>query len=237
MTPAPDRTTATSTEAARRHKPANPLRAEDWLVRPLDPMVGRALIARYHYAGGASNTVTACHGLIHRETRAVKGVAWWLPPTKPAAQACLRGNADLGVPDVSDRYDWQSVLSLSRLVALPGMATNAASFLMARSTALLDARWPVLVTWADTERGHTGAIYRAANWAYLGLSEPSEVWTDAGGRRVARKAGPKTRTHGEMRELGHVFLGYFRKHRFRLVRHRFPVVEASPQLSLFGVAS
>lgn len=220
-----------------RHKPANPLRASDWLVKSLDPMVGRALVARYHYAGGTSNTVTGCHGLIERSSGHIKGVAWWIPPTKGAAEACLRGNADLGAADVSGVHDWQGVLSLSRLVILPGMPTNAATFLMMRSAALLDACWPVLATWADTERGHEGGIYKAAGWEYLGLSVPTPVWVDADGVRVAKKAGPKTRTIAQMRELGHVFLGNFAKHRFRLVRRKFPVVLPSPQLSLFESVS
>jgi hypothetical protein len=221
---------------SNRFKPANALRAEDWSVRPLDPMVGRALIARYHYAGGTSNTVTACHGLFHRDSRQASGVAWWIPPTKGAAQACLRGNAEMQAADVSAAHTWQSVLSLSRLVALPGLPTNAASFLMMRSAAQVSANWTVLATWADTERGHTGAIYRAANWESLGLSVPTPVWVDGNGRRVAKKAGPKTRTNAEMRELGHVFLGYFAKHRFRLIRRRFPVMHQAPQLPLFGAA-
>lgn len=220
-----------------RHKPSNPLRSADWLVRPIDPMLGRALIARYHYAGGTANTTTGCHGLVNRATRAVAGVAWWIPPTRGAAEACLRGNAKLDVKDVSADHEWRDVLSLSRLVILPGLPTNAASFLMMRSAALLDRRWTVLATWADTERGHTGGIYKAAGWEPLGLSQPTDVWVDADGRRVARKAGPNTRTHDAMRGLGHVFLGYFAKHRFRLVRRRFPAVVRSPQLDLFEAVS
>lgn len=206
-----------------RHKPANPLRSADWLVRALDPMVGRALIARYHYAGGASNTVTACHGLIHRETGAVRGVAWWIPPTRDAAAA------HWPIPE--------EVLSLSRLVILPDSPTNAATFLMMRSVALLDARWRCLVTYADTERGHTGQIYKAAGWEDRGPSAPTPVWVDANGRRVAKKAGHRTRTMAQMTEIGCVFLGYFAKHRFRLVRRRFPIVQPSPQMSLWDAAS
>lgn len=203
-----------------RHKPANPLRSPDWLVRPLDPMIGRALIARYHYAGGCSNTVTACHGLVERATGHVRGVAWWLPPTRKAAAAHWSN------PD--------AVLSLSRLVILPDVPTNAATFLVMRSAALLPKRWPCLVTYADTERGHTGRIYTAAGWEDRGLSEPTPVWVNGEGQRVARKS-TRSRTNAEMAELGHVFLGYFAKHRFRLVRRRFPVVQPSPQMSLFDV--
>lgn len=220
-----------------RHKPANPLRTADWLVRPIDPMVGRALIARYHYAGGASNTVTGCCGLIERSTGAVKGATWWIPPTRGAAEACLRGNAELGARDVSGEYGWQGVLALSRLVIVPGLPTNAATFLMMRSVAQLGAAWPVLVTWADTERGHTGGIYRAAGWEPLGLSVPTPVWVDSNGRRIAKKCGPKTRTVGQMAELGYVFLGSYAKHRFRLIRRRLPVSRPSPQLRLFEDAS
>lgn len=227
----------TTTERGVRHKPTNPLHAQDWLVRPVDPGLGRALIARYHYARGTSNTVTACHGLIRQSDRHVMGVAWWIPPTKGAAAACLKGNQEHRALDVSGRFTWQQVLSLSRLVVLPGVPTNAASFLMTRSAALLEKRWPVLVTWADSERGHTGAIYRAANWEPLGLSAPSDIWVDDQGRRVARKAGPKTRTHAAMRELGHVFLGNFAKHRFRLIRTRFPAPPRASQISMFAEAA
>lgn len=217
-----------------RYTPTNPLRKADWTVRPIDPAFGRAMIARYHYAGGTSNTVTACHGLVHRETRITKGIAWWIPPTKGAAKACLRGNAELGVCDVSGEHNWRGVLSLSRLVLVPELPTNAATFLMMRSVAQLSASWPVLATWADTERGHTGGIYKAAGWESLGLSQPTDVWVDADGRRVARKAGPKTRTHATMRDLGHIFLGYFAKHRFRLIRRHVPAAPQRP-VTLFDL--
>lgn len=207
---------------AGRHKPTNPLRAEDWLVRAIDPMIGRALIARYHYAGGASTAVVACHGLIRRASGEIKGVAWWLPPTRPAAAA--------------QWTDPNEVLSLSRLVILPDVPTNAATFLLARSSALLPASWKCLVTYADTERGHTGSIYRAAGWEDRGLSEPTPVWVDAQGRRVAIKA-TRTRTVAEMSALGHVFLGRFAKHRFRLIRRRFPKPAPSLQLDLFAELS
>lgn len=207
----------------RRFKPANALRSEDWLVRPIDPMIGRALIARYHYAGGASNTVTACHGLVERASGIARGVAWWIPPTRGAAAAHWS--------------DPEEVLSLSRLVILPGVPTNAATFLLTRSARLLPVRWKCLVTYADTERGHTGGIYRAAGWEDRGLSVRTPVWVDGQGRRVANKAGPTTRRIGEMAELGYVFLGHFAKHRFRLIRRRFPVEQPSPQLRMFEAVS
>jgi hypothetical protein len=128
-------------------------------------------------------------------------VAWWIPPTKSAAQAWA---GEL----------WEGVLSLSRLAIEPDVPKNAASFLLSKSERLIDTkRWHTLVTYADSWRGHTGAIYRAAGWEYCGQTKPQAVYT-LNGRMIARKAGPKTRTHAEMIALGCELVGHFPKHRF-----------------------
>lgn len=168
----------------------------------------RDIVRRYHYAKGGSNTATHRHGLFKKDTffdAQCQGIAWWLPPTKSAALATYPEN-------------WQGVLSLSRLVILPGVPKNACSFLLAASMKLIDRdRWPCLVTYADDWRGHTGTIYRATNWTYCGKTQPEAVYT-LNGQMIARKAGPKTRTKGEMLELGCVLEGKFAKHKFVHVR-------------------
>jgi len=75
-------------------------------------------------------------------------------------------------------------------------------------------KWPCLVTYADTWRGHTGRIYRADNWEYCGLTKPERTYT-INGIMVSRKAGPKTRTHGEMLALGARLEGAFAKHKYK----------------------
>lgn len=181
------------------------LRAKDWMVRPVSLSTARELVTRLHYAKGGSNTATYCHGLFKRGTdffdEYCLGVAWWLPPTKSAALATYPER-------------WQGVLSLSRMVIDPSVPTNACSFLLSRSMKLIDrAAWPCLVTYADEGQGHTGAIYRAANWQYAGLTKPEAMFT-INGRMVSRKAGPKTRTRAEMAALGAVTVGTFAKHKF-----------------------
>jgi len=180
------------------------LRAGDWNVRPLDIAVGRRLVEEFHYAAGASNTRTYLHGLFNSgdlfDDQCV-GVAWWIPPTKSAALATF--------PE-----DWHGVLCLSRLVIRPGAPTNAATFLLSRSRKAIDRdRWPCLVTYADTWRGHTGQIYKADNWTYAGLTKPERTYVIAG-RLVARKAGGHTRRHDEMIALGAECIGSFAKHKF-----------------------
>lgn len=106
------------------------------------------------------------------------------------------------------------VLALSRLAIEPEMPGNAASFLMAASIREIDReRWPVLVTYADDWRGHTGAIYRATGWREDGRTKPEATWT-LNGRMVSRKAGPRTRTRAEMIALGCKAEGAHAKTRF-----------------------
>lgn len=182
-------------------------RRADWLVDTLALEQGVQLVTDEHYARGAANTATFRHGLYRRETWPFSpvGAALWIPPTRAAAEATWPDN-------------WQGVLSLSRFVIAPDTPTNAASFLLGRSIRLIrrDPRWECLVTYADEWQGHTGIIYRATNWVYAGLTKPERVYVDGNGRMVARKAGPKTRTHADMLELGCRCVGSFAKHKFTM---------------------
>lgn len=132
-------------------------------------------------------------------------------PTKVCAQSVL--------PD----FDlWKHVISLTRLVVLPGEPQNAASMLIAASLKWLPTlrteagqrKWLAAVTFADDSEGHTGSIYKATNWIYKGRTKPYPRWVTKDGAQVSTKAGPKTRTAEEMRALGYEIAGHFWKHKF-----------------------
>lgn len=178
-------------------KPANALRSADWLVQRVpEHAEARRFIRDRHYAMGATNTSVYRHGLYVMVGDGwagdLMGVALWLPPTRPAAEAVCRDDP------------WRGVLSLTRLAIDEAVPTNGASFLLGRSMRLIDrARWPVLVTYADTAEGHTGAIYRATNWTCEGPVPAGDVWVDKQGRQAGRKRGGKTLTVAEMRARGY----------------------------------
>lgn len=180
------------------------LRKAEWEIRPVSLDSARRVVSKEHYAGGASNTATYLHGLFRRGElfdEQCEGVAWWIPPTRSAAEATYPKN-------------WRGVLCLSRLVIRPGVPKNACSFLLGGSRRLISRdRWPCLVTYADDWRGHTGGIYRADNWHYVGKTKPERTYV-LNGKMTARKAGPKTRTHSEMLALGAECVGSFAKHKF-----------------------
>jgi hypothetical protein len=187
------------------------LRKSEWCVAPIGQSAAAELVKRFHYAGRGSNTGVYRHGLFRKGEELMEfnciGVAWWIPPTKSAALATYPDN-------------WQGVLCLSRLVLDPLVPKNGASFLMSASMRLIDrVKWPCLVTYADTLQGHTGAIYRATNWDYVGVTKPERAYF-IDGIMVSRKRGPRTFTHQEMLDQGaecklsegkHKFTHLFRK--------------------------
>lgn len=185
---------------------ADRLRKAEWTVSNAPLADGQKMVRDLHYARGGSNTCVYMHGLFHVETGRLCGVAWWLPPTRVACESVNRDH-------------WKKVLSLTRLVIVPDAPKNAATFLLARSVRLIwkDGRFVSLVTYADESQGHTGGIYRASNWDYVGRTGPYPRWLDATGKQVAPKA-TKNRTKSEMEALGHRKVGTFFKHKFVLHR-------------------
>lgn len=183
--------------------PTSTLHKSDWRVYNASISKARELVAKWHYAGGASNTAAAIHGLYRADDYLLTGIAWWIPPTRDCAAAWW--------PEPNE------VLALSRLAIADWVPKNAESFLLMRSVKLLPARWRCLITFADTWRNHTGTIYKACGWEYLGLTKPERIYT-LDGRMVSRKCGPKTRTNSQMESLGAECIGSYARHRFRLIR-------------------
>lgn len=173
-------------------------------MRPIALAEAQRLVRTYHYAKGGSNTAVYTHGLFRKGDEAPYGVVWWLPPTRIAAESV-------------NKEDWRKVLSLTRMVVVPRVPKNACSFLLSRSVKAIrrDGRFVSLVTYADESQGHTGGVYRASNWQYVGRTGPYQKWQDAAGRQVATLA-TKTRTKAQMVALGHVNVGSFYKHKFVL---------------------
>lgn len=171
------------------------LRRSAYQVRPAPFRDARALIERVHYSHSTANTAVACHGLYRSDDilSPLLGAAIWMPPLPPAARkATLPGE------------DWRGVLVLSRLALEADLPTNAASFLLGRSMRLLDRqRWPILLTYADTAQGHTGAIYRATNWTDEGLVDAGDIWIGPDGQQRGRRRGPQTLTVAQMRADGY----------------------------------
>lgn len=184
---------------------AGDLRKADWTVRDISLPIARRFIRRFHYARGEPNTGVAIHGLFRADAfwdEEVLGVAWWLPPTKPAALHAFPDN-------------WRGVLSLSRLAVHPTVPRNGPTFLLGFLHAA--DRPPTLAVFPHLCRRAHGPYRRD-----LRRNQLDAQWQDKKrGRLRARrrpdrqkKAGPKTRTVDEMAALGAIRLEPSEKHRF-----------------------
>ena len=66
------------------------------------------------------------------------------------------------------------VIELNRL-CLKSNKHNDASWLVSASIRALEGNW-IIVSFADTEQGHSGTVYQAANFIYTGLSAKRTDW-------------------------------------------------------------
>lgn len=180
----------------------NRLRKGDYTVEAITHGEASRFIQRWHYAKGMSNTAVYSHGLLD-DLGGLVGVATWLCPTQRACKTV-------------DPEDWKRVISLSRLAIHPSVPKNACSFLMSKSIRLIgrECRYLSLVSFADTAQGHSGLIYLASGWTYVGMTAATPLWVDPiSGKMQALKA-TKTRTVEEMKNKGFEFKGRFQKHKF-----------------------
>lgn len=148
-----------------------PLLRSEWRVRDGLSWEVRDLIQQFHYSRDYGGGAAARHVL-------VPTVSVWAGPAMGAAvwHPAVYAMRRYGVLP----------LQLSRLVVRPEAPKNAASFLLRWSMRLLDRSvWPVLITYADSGQGHTGAIYKATGWAADGSGGGWNYYDPATGRQLA----------------------------------------------------
>ncbi len=181
------------------------LLAKEWEVRKCPLAHAQDFIAKHHYAKGGSNTAVYTFGAYRIGDNTLRAVAWFLPPTKVACESV-------------NKAEWKRVLGLTRMAVLPGEPKNVCSYLLGKCVRIIraDGRFVSLVTYADESQGHTGHVYKACGWDYIGRTGPYTRWVDKNGRQVSQKS-TNNRVTSVMLELGHTKVGAFYKHKY--VKH------------------
>lgn len=183
------------------------LRKEDYRVidnYPISDLLD--LVQRHHYTRSGSKAAVFRFGLERIKDNRVLGVALFMAQRKSTAKSMWHG-------------DHKRVLCLSRLAIDPEVPRNGASFLLGRCIRYIQATgdYDCLITHADTREGHTGQIYRATNWEYMGLTPARPRWENDSGKVASRKQGRRWRTPEEMNALGYRLVGNVVKHKFRII--------------------
>lgn len=123
-----------------------------------------AFIEKYHYSGSINGCISDfCFSL--------------LQPNGELAGALFYGRMAM-VGQYKRFSDTEAeVTELRRLVCIDDTPKNAESFLVGRSLRWLkkNTKIKIVVSYADAEYGHSGVIYRAANFEYLGRKAGARV--------------------------------------------------------------
>ena len=135
-------------------------------VIPIDKATAELFVKQKHYSRRAS-VFWAAFGL--EIGGKIEGVVVYGQPS-PAVQKHAFRDRDF------------RLYELSRLV-VQTTERNAASILVGRSLQMLPAPCAV-VSYADTEQGHSGIIYQATNWTYTGATVSHDHLYMVDGERV-----------------------------------------------------
>lgn len=127
---------------------------DDYDVRVIDNKDTYDYLLNIHYAKRIPS-ITYAYGLFHNNE--LVGVITYGTPPSHALKMGLAGK---------ENYD--KVLELNRL-CLKHNKKNEASYLISKSLKLLP-KGRLIISFADMEQNHTGVVYQACNFHYLGLS-------------------------------------------------------------------
>jgi hypothetical protein len=134
------------------------------------------------------------------------------------------------------------LFELARLV-IQTTQKNAASFLVGNSLKMLDSPCAV-VSYADTEQGHSGVVYQATNWIYTGSTKSHDKAYLVDGKRIhpmtlrdqgitdptrwAKENGIQTISPMEKHRYFQV-VGNKRQRRYMLKKLQYPIVTTYPK--------
>lgn len=117
------------------------------------------------------------------------------------------------------------VLELRRLVCLDDTPKNTESRCIAIMLRWLkrNTDWKIVVSYADTNFGHSGVIYRASNFVFVGESGKDKGFKDPSTGKVYHSRALRTKYNGD-------FKPFVKKLRAKLERGELIPIELKPKL-------
>jgi hypothetical protein len=135
-------------------------------IIPCDLKTVRKFIEENHYSHNINGvTITQCFAVLYNN-RIVGGAIYGLVSTTAWKK-------------FSD--DTYKVLELRRFVLSDGCGKTSESYVISKTLKWIKQNLPnvdTIVSYADPEYNHTGTIYRASNFEYLGLGKSTKVFYD-----------------------------------------------------------
>jgi hypothetical protein len=128
----------------------------DYEVRLITNSLALAVVIEKHYLHRKAPCKLS-YGLFHKVNNELMGVVIYGKPSMMRIAQSICGEEEAS-----------NVYELTRLWVDDNVPKNGESFLISNSIRLLDKE--IIVSYADTEFGHVGTVYQAANFIYTGLS-------------------------------------------------------------------
>lgn len=139
---------------------------KNYVVRRVTNQDANALQVANHYLGRKAQAVEA-YGLFEFDDLMADMIGCVIFG-KPASPSLCVG--------VCGREEAPHVIELTRLWIHDKSPKNAESFLISKALKMLDAKWQIVVSYAEINAGHVGVVYQATNFFYTGLSDAHVVW-------------------------------------------------------------
>lgn len=166
---------------------------EGWMVRRVIRKDITEFIETWHYSGSINGCIADyCYALFDT-TSEMKGAMFF-------GRMAMANQWRRFSESESD------VIELRRLCCVDDTPRNAESYFIGRALRLLRKDWGgrVVVSYADKEYGHSGVIYKASNFKYLGDVKGAKVIIH-NGKRYHDKA-IRTKYKGELKPFAKVLV-------------------------------
>ena len=144
----------------------------DYKVIRISSKIAKDYICKNHYTHGCHNAPSPCYGLI--DGRDLIGVLMFATPCSENVRSSIFGK------EYKD-----SVIELHRLHILDITPKNTESYFISRCLKLLKRDRPeikAVISFSDESEGHSGIIYKATNFYFLGKTGKSTFYRDKNGR-------------------------------------------------------
>ena len=145
---------------------------ENYSISLIPCKTAKEFIRSNHYSRGCHNGPSPNYGLF--ENKSLIGCLMIATPCSENVRSSVFG-----------KVNKSKVRELHRLFIIDDTPKNTESWFISRCLKMIREDRPDLwglISFADTTEGHSGAIYRASNAIYCGMTSPANFYIDVDGR-------------------------------------------------------
>lgn len=195
--------------------PTSSLHISQIRVRVVDSHTANRIFVKNHYAHRAVPISRAYAVTI--ETGAKRNpIVGAISFGKPASYTLCNG--------IAGKENSHRIYELNRLWIDDICPKNSESYVIGCALRFLKKEHPdwILVSFADSEQNHTGAIYRATNWIYTGKTKKHILWNSGSGKH-GRHTSCEDKSKPHMRSEKHRYVYFFNKDDIKLLK--YPIIK------------